>query len=146
MIDLTFEDVENAWVCSDDFKVRVAGTKKETIDLKLLERVEPFLSVIIEHVFGGNVGNLEVLQSSTDGSSNFLGVVGVDAFELLHKSFELLDRSGVVTGRDAELLDIGFFVIRKFSRVGVGGCEPVVPALVEPWIVSSSRCLADFSG
>ena len=83
-----------------------------------------------------NVGNLEVLQSSTDGGSNFLVVVGVDAFELLHKSFELLDRTSVVTGRDAELLDICVFVIREFNRVGVGGCEPVVPAFVEPWVLS----------
>ena len=84
-------------------------------------------------------GNNEVLQSSVDGGSHGLDVDGLNVFELLHKFFELLDRSGVVTGRDAELLDIGFFVIRKFRRVGVGGCESVVPAFVEPWIVSSSR-------
>jgi hypothetical protein len=104
------------------------------------------LSVIIEHVFGGNVGNLEVLQSNNDGSSNVLGVVGVDSFELIHKSFDLLVRSSVVTGHNTEMLDIGFFVIRKFNLVGVGGCESVVPTFVERWVVSSSRCLTDFSG
>jgi hypothetical protein len=35
------------------------------IGLKLLECVEPFLSVIIEHVFGVYDGNIEVLQNST---------------------------------------------------------------------------------
>ncbi len=65
-------------------------------------------------------GNIEVLlQSSADGGSNDLGVVGLNDFESIHKFFDLLDRSGVVTGRDTELLDIGFFVIRKFRRVEV---------------------------
>ena len=40
-IALTFEDVENAWAYSDGFKLRVPGTSKEEIGLKLLERVEP---------------------------------------------------------------------------------------------------------
>jgi hypothetical protein len=57
-----------------------------------------------------------------------------------------LAHSSVVTGRNAELLDICVFVIREFNRVGVRGCESVVPAFVERWVVSSSRCLADFSG
>ncbi len=94
---------------------------KETIGLKLLDRVEPLLSVIIEHVFGVYDGNIEVLQSSVNGGNNGLGVVGLNTFELLHKFFELLDHRGVVTGSDAELLDIGFFVIRKFRHVGVRG-------------------------
>jgi hypothetical protein len=145
-IDLTFEGVENARSSSDGFKLRVADTSKEVIGLKLLECVEPFLSVIIEHVFGVYNGKIEVLQNSTDGGSNGLDVVGLNTFELLHKFFELLDRSGVVTGRDVELLDIGFFVIRKFRHVGIRDYESVVPAFVEPWIVSSSRSFADFSG
>jgi hypothetical protein len=107
--------------------------------------VEPLLSVIIEHVFGVYDGNIETLQSSGNGGSNVLGVVGLNVFELPHKFFDLLDCNGVVTGRDTELLDIGFFVIRKFRRVGVRGFQSVVPDFVEPWIVSSSRSFADFS-
>jgi hypothetical protein len=145
-VDLAFEDVENAWACSDRFKFRVAATSKETIDLKLLGRVEPFLSVIIEHVFGGNIGNVEALQSSNDGSNDFLCVVGIDTFDLLQKPSEVLDRSSVVTGRNAELLDICVLVFREFDSIRIGRCEPVVPAFVERWVVSSSRCLADFSG
>ena len=56
---------------------------KETIGLKMLERVEPLLSVIIEHVFGMYDGNTEVLQSSVNGGSNGLVVVGLNTFELL---------------------------------------------------------------
>jgi hypothetical protein len=126
-IELTFQGVENAWSCSDGFKFRVAVAIKEIIGLKLLDRVEPLLSVIIEHVFGVYDGNIEVLQSSANGGSNALGVVGLNVVELLHKFFELVDRIGVVTGRDAELLDIGFFLIRKFRHVGFRGCQSVVP-------------------
>ena len=125
-IDLTFEgteDVQNAWAYSDGFKIRVKRASKEAIGLKLIDRVEPLLSVIIDHVFGVYDGNIEVLQSSVDGDSNDLGVVGLNAFELIHKFFELLDHIGVVTGRDIDLLDIGFFVIRKFRLVGVRGYE-----------------------
>jgi hypothetical protein len=139
-----FEVVENGWSCSDGFKLRVAVASKEAIGLELLECMEPLLSVIVEHVFGVYDGNIEVLQSSTDLGSNGLGVVGLSTFELLHTFFELLDLTGVVTGRDAELLDIYFFVIRKFRSVGVRSREPMIAVSVEPLIVSSSRCLADF--
>ena len=97
--------------------------------------MEPFLPVIVEHIFGVHDDNIEVLQNSADGGSNALGVVGLNAFDLLHKFFELLDRSGLVTGRDAEVLDIGLFVIRKFGSVRVGDCQPVIPVSVEPCIV-----------
>jgi hypothetical protein len=60
-----FEGVENTWSCTDGF--RVPGASKEAIGLKLLERVEPLLSVIIEHVFGVYDGNIEVLQISVNG-------------------------------------------------------------------------------
>ncbi len=60
-IELTFQGVENVWSCSDGFKFRVAVAIKEIIGLKLLDRVEPLLSVIIEHVFGVYDGNIEVL-------------------------------------------------------------------------------------
>jgi hypothetical protein len=59
------------------------------------------LSVIIEHVFGVYDGNIEELQISADGGSNGLGVVGLNSFELFHKFFKVLDRIGIVTGRDA---------------------------------------------
>jgi hypothetical protein len=145
-VNLAFEDVENAWACSDRFKFRVATTSKETIDLKLLGRVEPFLSVIIEHVFGGSIGSVEALHGSNDGSNNFLRVVGLDTFDLLQEPSEVLGRSSVVTGRNAELLDVGVLVLREFDCIRIGRCKPVVPAFVERWVGSSSRCLADFSG
>ncbi len=94
--------------------------------------METLLSVIIEHVFGVYDGNIKVLQSSANGGNTGLVVVGLNTFELLHKFFDLMDRSGVVTGHDAEILDIGFFVIRKFRRVGVRDCKPVVSTFVEP--------------
>jgi hypothetical protein len=59
-IDLTIEDVENAWACSDGFKLRVVVASKEAIGLKLLESVEPLLSVIIEHDFGMYDGNIMI--------------------------------------------------------------------------------------
>jgi hypothetical protein len=64
-------------------------------------------------------GNIEVLQSSADRVSDGLGVVGLNAFELLHEFFEFLDHGGLVTGRDAELLDIGLLVLGKLNRVRV---------------------------
>jgi hypothetical protein len=108
--------------------------------------MEPFLPVIIEHIFVVHDGHIEVLQSSPDGVINGLGVVGLNSFELLDEFFELLDRSGLVAGRDVELLDISFFVLGKLRRVGMRGSDPVVPDFVEPCIVSSSRFLADFNG
>jgi hypothetical protein len=43
-IDLTFEVVENTWVCSDGLKIRVVLlTSKEVIGLKLFEGMEPCL-------------------------------------------------------------------------------------------------------
>jgi hypothetical protein len=108
--------------------------------------MEPFLTVIIEHIFVVQDGNIEVLQSSADGVSDGLGIVGLNDFELLHEFFELLDRSGLVAGRDSELFDVSFFVLGKYRRVGMRGSEPEVPVFVESCIVSSSRCLADFSG
>ncbi len=92
-IDLTLEDVENALQSNDGFKLRVAGASKKAMDLKLLERVEPLLSGIIEHVFGMYDANI---------------------------------------------------VIRKFRRVGVRGCEPVVAAFVELWIVQITVCIQRF--
>ena len=55
----------------------------------------PLLSIIVDHVFGVYDGNVEVLQRSADGPN-----------------FELLHCVAVVSGRDSELLDIGFFMIR----------------------------------
>jgi hypothetical protein len=52
----------------------------------------------------------------------------------------------LVTGDDAELLDIGLLVLRKLDRVRIRGREPKVPAFVESSIVSSARRLADYSG
>jgi hypothetical protein len=51
----------------------------------------------------------------------------------------------VIIEHDFGMYD-GNIVIRKFRHVGVRGCEPLVPVFVEPWIVPSSRCFADFSG
>jgi hypothetical protein len=48
--------------------------------------VEPLLSVIIEHVFGVYDGNIEVLQSSVNGDSNGLGVVGLNVFGSIKSS------------------------------------------------------------
>jgi hypothetical protein len=91
-------------------------------------------------------GNIEELQSSADRVSDVLGVVGLNAFELLHEFFEFLDGRSLVTGDDAELLDIGLLVLGKLDRVRMRGREPKVPAFVESSIVSSARRLADFSG
>ncbi len=60
----------------------VAGASKEAIGLKVLERVESLLSVIIEHVFGVYDGNLEVLPNSTNGGNNGLDVVGLNIWIL----------------------------------------------------------------
>ena len=65
---------------------------------------------------------------------------------MLHEFFELLDRIGLVTDRDAELLDIDLLVLGKLNRVGMRGYELEVFSFVEPCIVSSSRYLTDFSG
>ncbi len=81
---------------------------------------EDYLSVIVEHIFGVHDGNVEVLQISVDGDTNGLDVVGLNTFELFHKFFELLDCGDVVSGRDVDLVDIGFFMIRKYRIVGVG--------------------------
>ena len=62
-------------------------------------------------------GNVEVLQSSADSVSDVLGVVGLNSFELLHEIIESLDTSGLVTGDDAEILDIGLLVLGKLNRV-----------------------------
>ena len=75
-IDLTLEDVENAGTRCNRFQLRVAGASEEAIGLKLIERMEPFLTVIIDHIFVVPDGNTEVLQSSADGVSDGLGVVG----------------------------------------------------------------------
>jgi hypothetical protein len=53
-----------------------------------------------------------VLQSSADTVSNGLSVVGLNTFDLFHKFFYLLDCGAVVSDRDVEVLDIGFFMIR----------------------------------
>jgi hypothetical protein len=145
-IDLTLEDVEDAGARSNRFELRVAGASEEAIGLKLLERMEPFLPVIVEHVFVVHDGNVEELQSSADRVSDVLDVVGLNAFELLHEFFEFLDGSCLVTSDDAELLDIGLLVLGKLDRVRMRGREPKVPAFVESWKVSSARRLADFSG
>jgi hypothetical protein len=117
LIDLTLKDVENAGVRNNRFQLRVADANEEAIGLKLLERMEPFLTVIIEHIFVVPDDNTEVLQNSADGVSDGLGVVGLNVFELIHEFFELLDHIGLVTGRDAELLDIGLLVLGKLNRV-----------------------------
>ncbi len=89
-------------------------------------------------------GNVEVLQNSVDGVRNGFGVVGLlNTFDLFHKFFDLLNYGVVVSDRDPELLDIGFFMIRKFRSVGVGCLTPMIPASVEPWIFSSSYFLTD---
>jgi hypothetical protein len=71
-IDLTFEDVENVGTRSDEVQLRVAVASEGAIGLKLLERMEPFLTVIIEHIFVVQDGNIEVLQSSAVGVSDGL--------------------------------------------------------------------------
>ena len=52
----------------------------------------------------------------------------------------------MVTDREAELLDIDFFMIRKFRIDGVRSREPMIPVSIEPLIVSSSRSFSNFSG
>ncbi len=47
---------------TNKFKLRVAGASKKAMDLKLLERVEPLLSGIIEHVFGMYDANIVIRQ------------------------------------------------------------------------------------
>ena len=89
-IDMTLEDVEDAGARRNRFQLRVAVASEEAIGLKLLERMEPFLPVIVEHVFVVHDDNIEVLQSSADRVSDGLGVVGLNAFELLHEFFECL--------------------------------------------------------
>ena len=79
--------------------------------------MEPFLPVIVEHVFVVHDGNVEVLQSSADSVSDVLGVVGLNAFELFHEFFEFLDGRCLVSGDDAEILDIGLLVLGKLNRV-----------------------------
>jgi hypothetical protein len=59
-IDLTLDGVENVFPNSDGFKLRVADVSKKAMDLKLLERVEPLLSGIIEHVFGMYDANIVI--------------------------------------------------------------------------------------
>ncbi len=118
---VTLSRIRNAGTHRHRFQLRVPVAIEEAIGLKLLERMEPFLPVIVEHVFVVNDGNIEVLQSSADRVIDSLGVVGLtgNAFELIHEFFEFLDRIGLVTGGDAELLDIGLLVLGKLNRVRV---------------------------
>jgi hypothetical protein len=66
-IDLTLEDVENAFPSSDGFKLLVAGASKKVMDLKLLECVELLLSGIIEHVFGMYDANIVIRKFRSVG-------------------------------------------------------------------------------
>jgi hypothetical protein len=70
-------------------------------------------------------GNIEVLPSSADGVSDGLGVVGLNAFELLHEFFELLDRIGLVTGRDALRQSSSTLAFSCSESLTALGCEAV---------------------
>ena len=76
MIDLTFEDVENAGTCGDRIIIRVVGASKETIGLELLGCVTPLLSLIIDHVFSVLDGNVESLQRRADSCDSGVRVFG----------------------------------------------------------------------
>jgi hypothetical protein len=70
-------------------------------------------------------GNIEVLPSSADGVSDGLGVVGLNACELLHEFFELLDRIGLVTGRDALRQSSSTLAFSCSESLTALGCEAV---------------------